>query len=329
MYIKMSETLLRIKLGLSNIFMPMEIIIGGIANALMAVIWQFGANSRGMPFSTYFSTLALVDLLILVFPGTLRVRFIFTDNVLTSVPNLCRFQIYAVYAWLQISNWISTILTLERTLTILFPVKFQTHMIKNRSKYVLIILIVYLSLINIPHLVYAKYNDQMVCHWDDQYYDNLFVYEIITDTVLGITLPIVLIITCNVVSLIVLCTRRNQTRNGSSTNVVTTFKQLTLWTGLTLVIANSVWLFCVLIILGVFSVPEDDYANLVHIANIALYLNCAVNPIIYLFVCKCIREDFVAGFRRCVAALLNRNIRSSDRSDVSEAQNETTVTELS
>ena len=94
------------------------------------------------------------------------------------------------------------------------------------------------------------------------------------------------------------------------------------------VIANSVWLFCVLIILGVFSVPDDDYANLVHIANIALYLNCAVNPVIYLFVCKCIREDFVAGCRRRVAALFNRNTRSSDRRDVSEAHNETTVTEF-
>jgi len=76
----------------------------------------------------------------------------------------------------------------------------------------------------------------MVCHWDDQYYDNLFIYEIyeiITDTVLGITLTIALIIiTCNVVSLIVLCTRRNQTLNESRTNVVNTFKQLTLWTGL-------------------------------------------------------------------------------------------------
>ena len=305
----MSKTLLNIQLGLSSIVLPLEIIIGIIANALVMIVWQFGAKSKGMPFSRYCSTLALVDLIVLAFPGILRVRFIFTDDVLSRVPDMCRFQSFVAYAMIQNSNWISAILTLERTLTILFPVMFQTQGIKKRSKVVLVILIMYTSLNNIPHLIYAKYNDMMVCHWDELYYDNLFNYELVMDTLLGVTLPIVLIITCNVVTLVVLCTCRNQTRNESRIHVVKTFKQLTLWTGVTLFIANAVWLLCVLIILGVFSLPEDDYANLVQIADVMLYLNSSVNPLIYFLVCKPVRQDFTAVFGHFIALLLDRNTR--------------------
>jgi len=324
----MSKTLLNIQLGLSSIVLPVEIIIGIIANALVMIVWQFGAKSKGMPFSRYCSTLALVDLIVLAFPATLRVKFIFTDDVLSGVPNLCRFQNFVVYAMIQNSNWISAILTLERTLTILFPVMFQTQGIKKRSKVVLILLIIYTSLNNIPHLIYAKYNDKMICHWDELYYEKLFTYELVMDTFLGVTLPIVLIITCNVVTLVVLCTCRNQTRNDSRTHVVKTFKQLTLWTGMTLFIANVMWLFCVLIIIGVVSVQEGDYANLVQIANVMLYLNSSVNPLIYFLVCKPVREDFTSGFRRVFAALLDRNSRRLDH-DESVAASVTSITVLS
>jgi len=57
----------------------------------------------------------------------------------------------------MISNWISAALTVERALTIMFPLKFRSQDMPRNSKYVIPIIVVLVILGNIPtHLFFIE-----------------------------------------------------------------------------------------------------------------------------------------------------------------------------
>jgi len=325
----MKESLAILQFVFSNIIMPIQLIVGITANGIVMLIWHFGTKSRQLPFSVYFSTLALVDFVLLAFPGTLRMQFIFTDDVLSRIPNVCRFLSYVDYAMIQNSNWISAILTLERALTILCPIRFQTRWIKRRSKRVLIVLTAFTTLNNIPHLIFAKFDDTMVCHWDGQYFNALFMYELIMDTILCVTIPIVLSVACNFFSFVALSTSRNhQIRNDNRTGVVITFKRLTFWTGVTLLISNFLWTVVISINLGVFTLQEEDYVNLFAIASVILYFNSSINPLFSFYLCNAVRTDFKDTFRRLLSVIHRRSRTVGRVNDQDATGNETAITTI-
>jgi len=298
----MSKVLKALQIGFSYGVLPCEVVLGTIANLTAVVIWKYGRRSSALPYSTYFFAMALVDCVILAFAGTLQMKFIFTASVLSKVPELCRFHTYFMYTSIQCSNVFLTIVTIERTLTILFPIKFQTNGIKRRSKYVLITVTSIMLLVNIPYLIFSKYDDEFVCHWGDMFKKELLMFEFVWDVVLNTFGTFIITLTCNVICFIHMCKFKGQTSNDHRSNVLKTFRHLTFATSFTFLLANLLWIFAIMLILGWLVMPEDDFSSFLRIADVMIYLNSACNPLTYYIVCITAREDFKEGFRRFLAA---------------------------
>jgi len=290
-------------MGFTYGVLPCEVVLGTVANLTAVGIWKFGRRSSALPYSTYFFVMALVDCFILAFPGTLQMKFIFTPSVLSMVPELCRFHSYFMYASLQCSNVFLTILTIERTLTILFPIKFQSKGIKRRSSYVLIITSAIILLVNIPFLIFTKYDDNFVCHWGDRFREELLMFEFIVDVVINTFSTFIITLTCNIICFIHLCKFRGQATNDNRSHVLKTFRHLTFATSFTFLVSNFLWIFTIMLILGWLTMAEDDFLSFIKIADVMLYLNSACNPLIYYIVCIPAREDFKDGFRRVLTAV--------------------------
>ena len=101
-----------------------------------------------------------------------------------------------------------------------------------------------------------------------------------------------IIVVLNCGSLITLCRNKYRRRALSSNqqNNLTGFTRLVLFTGLSYVSSNLLWVLFILRVYGVLKVGFNS--SIEEIANVMLYFNSFVNPVLCLIVCKSVREDF-------------------------------------
>ena len=291
---------------LLDVLFPIGIYVGILVNIVAIFIWAFGPKSRSICCATYFAANAVADFLTLTMTG-LWIIICFTHYNTTCYYSAatCKISNYLQIVLFQASNWISTTITVERALTIMFPLKFRSNDMRRHSKYAIPIIVILVLLGNIPSLyaiiqiegtVYCQYNND---------FDN-FIYSLIEITVRSL-LPFITIVTFNCCTIATLCKQR---RNPVSTNqerYVNVFTRLTLLTGLSFVISNTIGVALSTIYIFGFehilhALPLNDSMLFLDLSFMMCYFNCLMNPIISVVVCKSLQEDIKSFLQRLLRA---------------------------
>jgi len=258
-----------------SVILPSFLALGISLNIIVLCIWMFGPKSKSLCCATYFASNAVSDLLCSLVPGI----SIYTYLVFYSSEVFMDIYIYTSHLLFAISNWISSAISVERALTVLWPFVFKSQDMKRRSKYVVLAICVLFTAV----YVFMNY------------------YNVISDEIgllisLGVVvpLPFILIVLFNTVVVATLC-RNNMQQNTVSSNhsrYVDVFTKITILTGLSFVVSNSLFVYCYIWVWINDSVDLKLLRYLLlWIAPVMQFSNCALNPIIGFAVCKSVRED--------------------------------------
>jgi len=306
-----------------------ELIVGIVLNIVTFVIWVCGRKSKVMCCATYFAANSVVDCLGLSIAGVWIYIYSFNENIFNTDIK-CKVFIYLRATFLEWSNWISAVITVERTLTVVLPLFFRSQDMRKRSKYILIVIWAVFLVANIIFLYsVGKCKDRNAC---------CGVTDINMDTVVAVVAsisalcPYLIIVTFNLATIIALCKSKLERRNTVSTyhrSYINSFTKLTVITGIAFVLANFLDL-----VRGVFIVMGRNFSEsverrfeiLLDWSNV-YYLYPVLNPIMSIAICKSVREDFTSsvqliwryfscGQSKCVCHTVERalGINNRDRS---------------
>ena len=141
---------------LVDVIFPIGIYVGILVNIAAIIIWVFGPKSRSLCCATYFAANAVADFLTLSITGLwFTICFSHFNANCNYSATTCKISNYLRFVLFQTTNWISTTITVERALTIMFPLKFRSYDMRRHSKYAIPIIVILLVLGNIP-LFYAS-----------------------------------------------------------------------------------------------------------------------------------------------------------------------------
>jgi len=264
-----------------TVILPSFLAVGVSFNITVLCVWIFGQKSKQLCCATYFASNAAFDLIFLLVSGT----SLYVWRLLLNLPAGDTFlAIYLyTYLWLlAISNWISVAITVERALTVLWPFVFKPQDMKNRSKYVVLAICVLLT------ATYVAINS----------FENQGIPDLV-ETVVATVLPFILIFTFNSVVLATLCRNKLQEHTVSSNHsrYVDVFTKITISTGLSFVVSNSLLLTVYVRWWTDSTVVENDIwwaVIFTSMAPVMYFLNSVLNPVICFVVCKGVREDMWA-----------------------------------
>jgi len=242
-------------------------------NVIAACIWMFGRKSKTLCCATYFASNAVADFLCLAIPGILSVNYF---------QNLYVWFItwYTTHLLLASSNWISVSITVERALTMCCPFVFRPQAMRRRSKYVVLAICVLLISTYVP----LKYFYMYSVDWR--------IMQLI-DLTVRMVVPFILIVVINTAVVAILCKKRFQ-QNTVSTNrrsYVEVFTKITVFTGLSFTLSNTVGVFMFLFDYFNFYLGIFPLLTVYEVADYMYYFNCISNPVICFTVCKSVRED--------------------------------------
>jgi len=310
--------------GFQRVILPVEIVGGIFINILAFCVWTFGTRSKKLPCAAYFATLSLIDTLLLAFPGVI---LIIREIDITRLPNdtvFCKMQTFSLFFLLHCSNWIVCAISVDRSLTILFPFTFRAQDLGRRCKRTLVAIFIILTLTHIPILISIKEHPSkfIVCSINANFVNFYVTYSLIMDIVLSNILPFSIIILSNVAIATVLFKRKIQNFNPSSSSQqnIKVVAQLCLGTGLSFLLANSMLIFVrVAEFAKLTFIQSDTGLALFRIANILVYLNSFVNPMLYCIMMKATRDDIWAAIQ--VIARGCRRYGTHGNHDVTGAQN--------
>jgi len=286
-----------IEFGFRYVILPVEVFFGIVTNLIVIGIWMFGAKSKLLCCANYFSANAALDLLNLAFPGLVYVIMNFNIYMLPNTVTFCKVYMFTVYAFQECSNWISAAVTVERSLTILLPFMFNPRQMRKRSVYVIIALVLIIMLANIHFFfrqfyIEADFANYCATKEENEIEKHVSLFREIFDQIICTIIPVCIIVVLNCGSLITLCRNKYKRRALSSNqqNNLTGFTRLVLFTGLSYVSSNLLWVLFILHVYGVLKVGFNS--SIEEIANVMLYFNSFANPVLCLIVCKSVREDF-------------------------------------
>ena len=282
--------------GFQRVILPVEIVGGIFINILAFCVWTFGTKSKQLPCAAYFATLSLTDTLLLAFPGVILIIYVFDVTMLPNETVFCKVMSFSAYFLLHCSSWIVAAISVDRSLTILFPFTFRAQEVGRRCKKTMTALFTILTLTHIPRLYFIESHSSTFvgCVVNADFVKFEEIYSLVLDTVLCMVLPFIIIIVSNIAMTTVLFKRKMQTSNRSSSSQqnMKVLTQLVLGTGLSFVLANSMWIFFKAAEFAKLTITEGDTGlALFSIANILVYLNSFINPILYCIMMKATRDD--------------------------------------
>ena len=285
---------------LVDVIFPIGIYVGILVNIVAIFIWVFGPKSRSLCCATYFAANAVADFLTLSITGIWLIICLthFNANCYYSAAT-CKIYNYLQIVLFQTTNWISTTITVERALTIMYPLKFRSNDMRRHSKYAIPIMVILLLLVNIPAFYkWKKLEGTVYCEFNIDF----LVYDI-SAVLFRSLLPFIAIVTFNCCTIATLCKQRRNQVLANQERYVNVFTRLTLLTGLSFVISNTTEVaFSTMHILGLeqsLGAPKWNHYWLVTDLSLGMcYFNCLMNPIICVVVCKSMQEDIKTFIQR-------------------------------
>jgi len=291
-----------------QVLLPIFVIVGLLANILSFCVWMFGPKSKSMCCAIYFAANSAVDFLCLTQPplwnnGGLRESDWLLDIPRTDVT--CKLFRSLYMSCAHLSTCISAIITVERSLTILFPLRFKCQDMRRRSKFVVLVIVVLQPLIQFIQLYYTQ-KGKRLCGFYEEWPG---IFNIMFTNVVVILIPLIVIVVFNLATVVALCKRRRRRNTVSmSRSHANAFTKLTIMTGVCFVLS---YVYASVVFVDVLFVRTEMSKILFLFSpfgNIMTYFNYLMNPVICLIVCKSTREDItqVLGFvtrtieRKCI-----------------------------
>jgi len=246
---------------------------------------MFGPKSKYLCCATYFTSNSIADFLLLTITpfyherGIIIIPYVKTDIVCKLLTCLCN-------SLLQVSTWVSASITVDRALTIIFPFVFKSQDMIKRSKYIVALIIVMQPITQILPLIYVS-GDFVFC----RYYDfDGFLRSL--DLCLKIAIPYLVILTFNLATTTALCRNRFRQHSVSGNrDHVHVFTKITIMTGVSFVSS-----FFLELARGIFFIFDhlggtNCFWISYYFADVLVYLNSCMNPIICLVVCRSMHDD--------------------------------------
>lgn len=283
------------------------LISGTIGNAFSIVIWLKGEKSKSSKCAVYLLFLSISDLLIVVLPGflTYLAETVYISLIDTNA-TVCEIYLISAYSLQQMSAWLTVVVTIERTLCVVFPFKFaRVFESYPRRTYVVVCVIAVLSIlpnmthINAHDILQMEFNNTTVfsCYVEDtETFEIIATKALISYTFLTSMVPLVLTVLCNVILITKLTSARFQTdiHRDRSKNIT----KLVIAIGVLFTISTLPWGVYLMAELSWIDVDLQTVYVLGCVGMVPAYLNNALNPWMY-----CI---FVQGFRKDTTDLINR-----------------------
>lgn len=198
------------------------------------------------------------------------------------------------------STWLVVIVTADRLLHVLFPFLTLRHDMLKIAKYeTLLLYVLGMVTVVIPEYVgsWMRYNDPN--NWFVNFYDNIMYWSIFT---VQSTIPVLLTLIMNMILYYKM--NRGQTFNDSSITEAD-IKRRKQQTHVTVMVFTMTVMFVILrmpqaiyFIVHINTPPDLRYGLVEHIMSDLVYLNSAINFILYLASGK----DFRQGFRKIFCA---------------------------
>ena len=275
-----------------EVFLPIIVIVGLVANVFAFCVWVFGPKSKSMCCAIYFAANSAVDFLLLTEPPLwndgLRQSNWSIDIPRTDVTCKLFYSLYL--SCVLLSSGISAIITVERSLTVLFPFHFKCQNMKKRSKRVIAIIVVLQPFIQSLQLYYIKKDKEtMFCEFFEQW--AYILYYNIVSIFFVLLIPLIVVVVFNVATVTTLSRQRirSQIVSGSRRHA-SGFTKLTIMTGASLVFSFTP--VCVVMVYNLFAREQSDFVfQIFPLVYILSFLNSLMNPVICFIVCKSTRYD--------------------------------------
>jgi len=259
------------------------IIFGGPpANVIAFCVWTFGPKSKQVCCAIYFMAYAAADFLLLAVLGLVYLSQ-YENQIVKQM--LCKISALATFTFLATSNWISAVITVERALTIVFPLSFKSQTMRGRSKYVVCVIFILLLLASSLWIYLIEHECwYFIIKYDETYYAVQLIVKIIV--------PFLLIVVCNVVTVVTLLRHkfRGTLMASNRPGLVTKFTKIAIVTGISFALTNA--LIIIVFVSDLTCYDIGTFLNILTSDNgIMVYLNSLVNPIACMLFCKSARED--------------------------------------
>jgi len=223
-----------------QVLFPMVIFGGAPANVIAFCVWTFGPKSKQVCCAIYFMANAVADFLLLAVPGLWMYLWDYDEQSMMQMhvtDVFCKIFGLPFFTFLVTSNWISAVITIERALTIVFPIVFKAQTMLRKSKYVICVILILLLLASSPFLYLYGY-DEGSCNikYDETYYDVQMFVQIIV--------PFLLIVIFNVVTVVTLLRHKFRGNHMSSNrpSFVTVFTKIAIVTGSSFALTNALFI---------------------------------------------------------------------------------------
>jgi len=288
----------------TNVILPVFVSFGLVVNVVAFCGWLFGQKSKSMCCAIYFAANSAVDFLFLTEPllwGSSSYGWY--ERIIPTTDFTCKLFKSFYSSCAQLTTCISAIITVERSLTILFPFVFKSQDMRKRSKIVLAVIIVLQ-----PFVQSLIYYDRIghgrgFCHFSSKAVGKV---NLVFSNVVGIIIPLAVTLTFNVATVATLIRQRSRRQSVSGRrHHVNVYTKLTLLTGVSFCLSYTMYTVLSLHVIFRLGMPYKMIYILFPHAVAMIYFNSVMNPIICYIVCKSVRDD-IKHFKRALARRIRR-----------------------
>jgi len=288
-----------------DVILPIIVSVGLVVNVVAFCVWVFGQKSKSMCCAIYLAANSAVDFLFLTQPLLWESADLgWYERFIPITDVTCKLMDSFYGSCMQLTTCISAVITVERSLTILFPFVLKSQAMRKRSKIVLAIIIVLQ-----PFMQSLIYYDRIGHGRGYCLFSSDAVKKVYQEfyAVVILIIPFAVILTFNVATVATLIRQRRLRRQSVTGRCdhVSVFTKLTLLTGVSFCLTYTLW--TVISLHVVFRLGMSEYMTYVLFppAVALIYFNSVMNPIICYVVCKSVRDD-IKHFIRAIARRIRR-----------------------
>ena len=230
-FFKLDETIKAVSSYLSILI----VVFGTVGNGL-TLLMMTSRQCRKSSFTVYITALAVVDIIVLwVWPFSYWLFDTFEIDIEGSHSAICKLSTLMTYWGQQVASWLVVALTVERFYCTHFPIQTRFYCHQKTGMKVVSALITVLLLIN-SHILYGfttieAYGNDSVCGIESGVYEKFFTsYFSLIEIVLLFLIPGVVIVICNVATVVKVSRIGQQLNSAVSEEIRGKVKQATIVT---------------------------------------------------------------------------------------------------